>query len=238
MILTPLDRHRLRATVQLLQAGLGDGLARAVFGRIADPTQTVRAAGSLASAHHDAARQVLAGLGMALRSGSPREDVSWDGTAARSDTEAYVLLHEAAHFQLAAPTRRRRIDFGLGPGPETGNRDAAEAAASLFGLACEREEAMASLLGILWEVELGQPALASFLDQNWLEGAERSGTAEHFRSVLAALAGGGFLTADGRPTRALREATDASWYPQSPVAAANMLTHSHHRLSAHSENRQ
>jgi hypothetical protein len=208
MILTPIDHHRLPATLELFQAGLRDGAGSAVFRRIAQPAYADRAAGSLAAAHHGAALALLAGFGMALRPGSPREDFSWDGTAARSDTEAYVLLHEAAHFQLASPGRRRRIDFGLGPGPETGKRDAAEAAARLFGLAREREEAMASLLGILWEVELGQPALASFLDQNWLEGAGRSGTTTHFCSVLAALTSGGFLTPDGRPTRALREVPD------------------------------
>jgi hypothetical protein len=208
MILTPIDHHRLPATLELFQAGLRDSVAGAVFRRIADPAHADRAAGSLAAAHHCAALGLLAGFSMAFRPGSPREDLSWDGTAARSDTEAYVLLHEAAHFQLAAPARRRRIDFGLGPGPETGNREAADAAACLFGLAREREEAMASLLGILWEVELGQPALASFLDQNWLEGAGRDGTTAHFCSVLAALANSGFLTADGRPTRALREVPD------------------------------
>jgi len=46
---------------------------------------------------------------------------------------------------------------------------------------------MASLLGILWEVELGQPALASFLDQNWLEGIPRPAPARHFAAVLARL---------------------------------------------------
>ncbi|HJT07135.1 MAG TPA: hypothetical protein VJ747_09425, partial [Stellaceae bacterium] len=60
----------------------------------------------------------------------------------------------------------------------------------------------------LWEVELGHPALASFLDQNWLEGADRPAAAAHFRTVLAALVAGGFVTAAGRPTRALRQAPD------------------------------
>jgi hypothetical protein len=210
MILTPIDRDRLPAALDLFQAGLGDPVARAVFCRIASPARVDRAAPRLASAHRRAAHRLLAGLGMGLRPGSPRQDFSWDGACARGDTEAYVLLHEAAHFQLASPARRRRIDFGLGPGPETGQRDAAQAAATVFGLAREREEAMASLLGILWEVELGQPALASFLDQNWLEGAGRASTLAHFCSVLAGLAGDGFLTADGRPTRALRKTPDAA----------------------------
>jgi len=208
MILTPIDRDRLPAVLAQFEAGLADRFARTVFRRIAVPAQAERAAGAPAVAHRRAAIDLLASFGMGLRPGSPGQDFNWDGTAARSDTEAYVLLHEAAHFQLAAPTRRQRIDFGLGPGPDTGRREAAEAAATIFGLEREREEAMASLLGILWEVELGQPALASFLDQNWLEGAGRSAAA-HFCHVLDALAAGGFLTAEGRPARALRETPDA-----------------------------
>jgi hypothetical protein len=210
MILTPIDPDHLPALLQRLAAGLGDGAARAVFQRIARPEDAARAAGACAVSHHREALGLAARLGIAVRPGSPRVDFSWDGTALRGDTEAYVLLHEVAHFQLAAPERRRRIDFGLGPGPETGDRDAAAAAASLFGLAAEREEAMASLLGILWEAELGHPALASFLDQNWLEGVERPGTADHFRDILAALADGGFVTEAGRPTSRRRVAPDAA----------------------------
>ena len=152
----------------------------------------------------------LTGLGMALLPGAPQIDFSWNGHAARSGTEAYVLLHEAAHFQLASPERRQRIDFGLGPGPETGARALAGHATTLHGLAREREEAMASLLGILWEVELGHPALASFLDQNWLEGAPRSGAVAHFATVGASLRAGGFIGAGGRPTRQLRRTPDAA----------------------------
>ncbi len=208
MMLTLIDADRLPQLLAHLADGLGEGAARRVLGRIVRPGGAERARGALADSHHRAALSVLARLGMAARPGSPQQDFSWDGRAVRADTEAYVLLHEAAHYQLAAPERRQRIDFGLGPGPETGNRAAAAAAACLFGLAVEHEEAMASLLGILWEAELGHPALASFLDQNWLEGAERPGTADHFRSTLAALREGGFITRSGRPLPTLRSAPD------------------------------
>jgi len=50
----------------------------------------------------------------------------------------------------------------------------------------EADETAASLLGILWEAALGQPALASFLDQNWLEGLGRS-AGSHFTAVLRGL---------------------------------------------------
>src|SRR4029077_14477073 len=82
--------------------------------------------------------------------------------------------------------RRRLPDFGLGPGPDTHDRAGAELAAALPVLDREADEADASLLGILWEAGLGQPALASFLDQNWLEGLERSAAA-HFAAVLGRL---------------------------------------------------
>jgi len=111
---------------------------------------------------------------------------NWDGEALDGDTEAYVILHEVAHFVLAPPERRRLVDFGLGPGPDTRDRAAAEAAAVLPLDRREADEAAASLLGILWEAALGQPALASFLDQNWLEGLDRS-AAPHFTAVLREL---------------------------------------------------
>jgi hypothetical protein len=63
---------------------------------------------------------------------------------------------------------------------------------------------MASLLGILWESALGQPSLASFLDQNWLEAAGRPSTAAHFCGVLEALRRDGLIDDQGRPRDRLR----------------------------------
>src|SRR5262249_32773245 len=54
-------------------------------------------------------------------------------------------------------------------------------------------------LGVLWEIELGQPGFASFLDQNWLEGADRPGAAQHFTAVLTALRRRGVIDEEGRP---------------------------------------
>ena len=120
---------------------------------------------------------------MPIHPAGARPGFNWDGAALDGDTEAYVILHEIAHFTLAPPERRRLVDFGLGPGPDTRERAAAERAAVLSILEREADEAAASLLGILWESALGQPALASFLDQNWLEGIDRSAP-EHFTAVL------------------------------------------------------
>src|SRR5262249_32785255 len=98
-----------------------------------------------------------------------------------------------AHFALAPPERRCLIEFGLGPGPDTLDRDAAERAAVLSPLEREADEASASLLAIVWEARLGQPALASFLAPNWLEGLDRS-AASHFSMVLGAVRPRGLLS--------------------------------------------
>jgi hypothetical protein len=187
-----------------------DPAARKVFRRIADPAKAARAEGAEAERHHATACALARDCGMELLPGSPALDYAWTGTALRRDTEAYVLLHEVAHFHLAPPERRHIIDFGLGAGPETGDRDGAERAATVFGLERDKEEAMASLLGVLWETELGQPGFASFLDQNWLEGADRPGAAQHFATVLKALQQRGLVDGDGRPLRAAAAAVPSA----------------------------
>jgi hypothetical protein len=210
MILTPVAAHSLPD----LLAGFGESLREpevgGVFARIARPEHAERAAGEAAILHHRQALELAATFGMSILPGPPAAGFSWNGTHLRSDTEAYVLVHEVAHFQLASPSRRHMIDFGLGAGPETGERETADRAARIVGLARETEEAMASLLGVLWEVELDQPALASFLDQNWLEGAGRPGAGAYFETVLGRLRAGGFLDADLRPTRHLRNEPDVA----------------------------
>jgi hypothetical protein len=135
---------------------------------------------------------------MAIYPEMTRCKFNWDGVALHAATEAYVILHEAAHFALAPPERRGFVEFGLGPGPDTLDRAAAERAATLPPLEREADEAAASLLGIVWEAALGQPALASFLDQNWLEGLDRSAPA-HFAAVLERLRCRGMLSAEGVP---------------------------------------
>lgn len=198
MILTPIEADALPRVLERFAASLASP-ARSVFHRIADPRAAQRAGGAEASAHHAVALKLAASLGMGILPGSPALDVGWNGSALRAETEAYVLLHEIAHFQVAPQERRALIDFGLGPGPETGDRAAAARATTIFGLEREREEALASLLGILWEVEFRQPALASFLDQNWLEGAGKPEAAAHFTTVLGQLQQLGLIDPDGRP---------------------------------------
>jgi hypothetical protein len=192
---TPADLPRLLAR---FAATLRDRHAKAAFARVAS-SGAARATGAMAEADRLTALRLGRRLGIAVMPGTPTRNFGWDGRIMRGFTEAYVLLHEIAHWQLADARRRRAFEFGLGPGPETGHRAAAARATRLSGLPRDREEAMASLLGILWEAELKQPALASFLDQNWLEGAGRPGTATHFEHMLAALRSQGLVDRGGRP---------------------------------------
>lgn len=191
MILTTIPRAKLADTLDRFDAELRDALSHRAFRQIRT-TSPDRAVGPQAGRHR------LRALVQARRSGVPvhppgtRCRFNWDGTALDGATEAYVILHEVAHFVLAPPERRALVDFGLGPGPDTRDRDAAERAAVLPLAAREEDEAAASLLGILWEAALDQPALASFLDQNWLEGLERR-AADHFTRVLAGLRRQGLL---------------------------------------------
>jgi hypothetical protein len=191
MILTPIPRDRLPAALDRFAARLDEPAARGAFARIR-ATSAKRAAEAAAEAHRQQALAVARACGMAVHPPGTKCRFNWDGAALDGDTEAYVILHEAAHFVLARPERRGLVDFGLGPGPDTRDRAAAERAAVLPLAERDADEAAASLLGILWEAALGQPALASFLDQNWLEGLDRS-AAPHFTAVLRRLEDLGFV---------------------------------------------
>jgi hypothetical protein len=193
MILTPIPRDQLAAALDRFAAQLDDPAARAAFAQIRSMAPE-RASGDVAEQHRQQAIAVARHIGVPVHHPGTHPPFNWDGTALDGDTEAYVILHEVAHFVLAPPERRRLIDFGLGPGPDTRARTAAERAVVLTLLDREADEAEASLLGILWEAKLGHPALASFLDQNWLEGLERS-AARHFSEIFGRLRRRGFAEA-------------------------------------------
>jgi len=207
MILTPIPPERLPEKLRQFRAGLADAVTRGILDLMA-ATSPHRAVAVAAELHRRQALTLAREFGMGVAAEPCGSWLSWDGERLHADTEAFVLVHEIAHFQLASPARRRVIDFGLGAGPDTLDRAAAERGAMLTELAGDREEAMVSLLGILWEVRLSHPALASFLDQNWLEGAGSERAAAHFSTVLRRLREGGFVSDAGRPTRHLRQDPD------------------------------
>lgn len=199
-ILSALDSDRQKSKVNELAKGLSAWpVAQKVLRRIAS---TIHLCPDLhfdlyAGLEHAVA--LAHELGISTIDEAPSEAFSWDGLAVRTKTETAVLLHEIAHWQVATPQRRVLPDFGLGAGPETGHIREADAAICVDYATKEEEEDLASLLGILWEVEQGGPAIIAFCVQNWLELADRPGTASHFVTVLDVLAERGLISEQGYP---------------------------------------
>lgn len=204
MILTPIARSELPGIAAAFEKGLeGDVFALAVFRRIIASLEP--AAGNDAGNHHAAALRLAGRLGIPVLDEAPQDAFSWDGHRIRTRSEPSVLIHEIAHWQICAPERRGLYDFGLGAGPETGRTEEADAAIAVGPEERQDEECLTSLLGILWEVELGQPGILAFMEQNWLEGYDRPGTPAHFRRTLDRLRSAGFVDGQGRPTLHARQ---------------------------------
>src|SRR5579884_932994 len=197
MMLTPIPPDLLPPALDDFAARLPNDAVRSLFAMIRE-TPADRAVGAEAERHRQEALAMARRFGMGVHPPGTPAAFNWDGAALDGATEAYVILHEIAHFVLAPPERRRLVDFGLGPGPDTSDRGAAERARAVTLAEGDADEAAASLLGISWEAALGHPALASFLDQNWLEGLERS-AAPHFAATAAVLRERGWLDAGLRP---------------------------------------
>jgi len=210
MILTPIDRGQLPHLLDGFEAALATHpLASAVFRRItAEIPDGDLLTLSTDALHHAQALELCREFGFDLVDVDPQAYFTWDGRAVATQLEPSVIIHEVGHYQCAAPSRRAVLDFGLGAGPETGRKAEANAVQTLFGADADFEEGLSSLLGILWEAELGQPALLAFLEQNWLEGGMSLHNIGHFLKVVGLLADWRLIDDEGRPTRALRPIED------------------------------
>lgn len=205
MILTPIKPEAMPGVLAVFDAGLAAfPFARRVFGRIA--ATAVFCPGFSADLHAGRHKAVALarGMGIGTCDEDPAVAYSWDGQVIRTRSETSVVFHEIAHWQIAPPERRVLPDFGLGAGPETGFIDDANRAACVDFSVKEREENLASLLGILWEVEHDEPAILAFAEQNWLELPERANTHAHFAEHLEMLKERGVIDDDGRPLRGSR----------------------------------
>lgn len=199
MQLTTIPDDILPTALATLAAHLpADSRAGRILDRIA-ATRALIAAGVDTPGHRLAAVDLARAFGIQVIDEAPQDAFSYDGSAIRTRSEAYVLIHEVAHWLVAPPQRRNLIDFGLGAGPESGRIAEANDAIAVAKDEQIKEEALASLLGILWEVELGQPAILAFLEQNWLEGWQRPACAQNLVDNVEALFQAGLISADGRP---------------------------------------
>ncbi len=194
MILTPINPLDLPGIFAAFRAGLRHDVAtQQVFERIA---ATLRLAPDLkADLHAGRAKaiQLAHRLNIPTLDEDPATAFSWDGYAIRTRSETSVVFHEIAHWQIAPQARRGLYDFGLGAGPETGRIAEANGVSCVDNVTKEEEENLASLLGILWEVEHDEPAIIAFAEQNWLELPARPGTPKHFVKCLGELARRGLV---------------------------------------------
>ena len=201
MILTPVDPAALPHILDVYARALeSEPLAQTVFARIA--ATHAACPGLVADLHtgRTKAIQLARRLGIPTCDEAPEVAFSWDGCVLRTRSETSVVFHEIAHWQLTPPERRALPDFGLGAGPETGRIAEADAATSVTATTKEHHEDLASLLGILWEVEYAEPALIAFAEQNWLELYQRASTPAHFVQCLKDLQARGLISATGHPT--------------------------------------
>ena len=212
MILTPVDLAAVPRLIDDFAAALaatGEAVAIAVLARVRESLAAVDGPDislSQRADHHAQAVDLLRRFGLGVLDENPHDGgLTWDGRAVSVRMEPSVIVHEVAHYQVAAPDRRHLADFGLGAGPESADKARGEADRRVFGVDCDREEALASLLGVLWEAELGQPAVLAFLEQNWLEGGASAHNLSHFVRNVMELMEGGFIDEDGRPTTRLRQ---------------------------------
>lgn len=200
MMLSPVPAEQLDTMFNVLDRALAPWPgAQSAFQRIADTRILNPGFTHDLYMGHNKAVDLARQLGMSTCDEAPCQSFSWDGHAVRIQTETAVLLHEIAHWQIAPAHRHVLPDFGLGAGPDTGRTADANAACCVDNATKEEEESLASLLGILWEVELGGPAVLAFCEQNWLELYDRPGTARHFASVFETLLGRGLIKPDSRP---------------------------------------
>lgn len=210
MILTPISATDLPGLIERFDRALeGCHPAQAIFRRIADSRH---ATGKTIEERHADGVALCHAFGMPTIFEEPQQAFSWDGHSVRVLSEPAVLIHEVAHYQVCAPSRRFTYDFGLGAGPESGRAEEADAAMALHGVERDVEEGLSSLLGIIWEAELGHPAIEAYLEQNWFEGADRRENREHFCKMTAMLLENGMIDEDGHPLMTLRITEDAEFF--------------------------
>lgn len=109
------------------------------------------------------------------RPGSAETVALWNGKTVNASTPGN-LLHEVAHYQIAPSWRRHTPGYGLGVEPE-GNADVP---LLVSYKRAEKEENLASALGIYWEAYLHYSWAFTANSHGWGNPSERFGRIEEF----------------------------------------------------------
>lgn len=97
---------------------------------------------------------------------SPQElDVGYNGDGLMKATSYSNAIHEIAHYLCASESRRSRINYGLGRGPDDGPGKQSQPKLSRENSI--KEEQQASFLGILMERYLGMEWTETFVEHSW-----------------------------------------------------------------------
>lgn len=94
--------------------------------------------------------------------------LDWRGNLRSKDN----LIHDIAHWVVAAPSRRKCNEFGLGDSPDIGTRSSSMLVKYKYAML---EESYASMLGIYWQWVYGiGDWLEVLIDHSWLSFSETS----------------------------------------------------------------
>ena len=139
-------------------------------------------------------RSIAKSLGIRLsrRQAKHATRAQYDGeSVATGGQSAENVLHELAHYQVCSKRRRKLPNFGLGLGQDS--MVPTPLVPRLSYSAANHEEALASALGICWELACGIDPGRSLNNHGW------SCTRVELGKVLEELQGCGYLDNDGQP---------------------------------------
>lgn len=129
---------------------------------------------------------------------------AWNGLGTIRANNTSDLLHEIAHYQVAPPERRFKANYGLGTSPD--EQCVKNSMLVTYDVA-NREEELASVLGILWERSLGMDWGATYKKHGW---ADSEINKIKFTNNAKALYGMGLVSKNGTPKLCLNQLTTVS----------------------------
>lgn len=108
-------------------------------------------------------REFTKNLNLKFKYRDPLSTWGWDGENIATNNKASNIVHDVAHWLVCSKNRRRLPDFGLSQGPDSGI-----SISRIVTYKKERkEEARASLLGILIERKLGMRWKETLIEHTW-----------------------------------------------------------------------